>query len=49
MRLAEYIKKRAQTDAQAAEEAVQNNVERETMAEALGILGVETEEGADES
>lgn len=49
MRLADYIKKRAQTDAQAAEEAAQNNAERETMAEALGILGVETEGVADES
>lgn len=49
MRLADYIKKRAQADAQAAEEAAQNNAECETMAEALGILGVETEEGADES
>lgn len=48
MRLADYIKKRAQTAAQAAEEAAQNNAERETMAEALDILGVETKEGADE-
>lgn len=49
MRLADYIKKRAQADAQAAEETAQNNAERETMIEALGILGVETKEDADES
>lgn len=48
MKLMDYVRSRAEADAAKAQAEAQSAREREQMAEALQVLGVETEDGDEE-